>query len=153
MVKTNTVGAHVMSVRLDEKTYQRVKAYAIASGQKESAALRDLACKGLASDGLELYASELGQYLRSVMNGVLTTFDEALEQRNAEQEDRIARVVARSGKQASVASLICTDLAKGFFPSLKSVPIEKIYAEYSRRAGEMQAGKSFEEARQHGAKS
>ena len=153
MARQERGGAHVMSVRLDEKTYQRVKAYAIASNMKESAALRDLACKGLASDGLELYATELGQFLRSVMNGVLTTFDEALEQRNAEQEDRIARVVARSAKQASVASLICTDLAKGLFPNLKEVPIEKVYAEYSRRAGEMQAGKSFEEARRHGTKS
>ena len=144
--RTSARQVHVMSVRLDDETYRRISAYAQASGQRESAALRELAAKGLASDGLELYATELGSYLRSVLNGMLSSFSELLERRNSEQEDRIARVVARSAKQASVASLICTDIAKGLFPALKDIPVEEVYARYSERAGMMQAGASFGEA-------
>jgi phosphoribosylpyrophosphate synthetase len=141
---------HVMSVRLGDDVYRRVRAYATSTGQRESTALRELAAKGLASDGLSFYSTELGDFLRKTMNTCLGTFDEALEQRNAEQEDRIARVVARSAKQASVASLVSVDIAKGIFPGLKDVPVEDVYGEYSRRAGEMAAGASFGEALHHG---
>ena len=143
----------VMSVRLDAETYRRLKAYADSTGQPESTALRELCVRGLATDGLDLYSNEVGEYMRTVMQGVLSEMDALLARRNDEHEDRIARVVARSAKQASVASLACIDIVRGVFPKMREMRSEEVYARYSKRAGEMQAGKSFGEALRNAAKS
>lgn len=136
----------VMSVRLDAETYRRLKAYAASIEKPESAALRELAVRGLAADGLELYSSEVANFVRTVMEGVVAEMDALLERRNDEHEDRIARVVARSAKQGSVASLACIDIVRGIYPALREISAEEVYRRYSKRAGEMQAGHSFAEA-------
>ena len=75
--KLNEKG-RVKSVRFDEETYRRIKAYAAGSGVTDSAAIRGLVVKGLSVDGLGLYSTELGEYLRTTMNGCLAGFEEAL---------------------------------------------------------------------------
>jgi len=144
--KSNEKG-RVKSVRFDEETYRRIKAYAAGSGVTDSAAIRELVVKGLSVDGLGLYSTELGEYLRTTMNGCLAGFEEALRRRNDEAEDRLARVTSRSTKGALVAALVSCDLAKGLFEGLADVSVEDVYRAYARQAGEMQAGRSIDEVK------
>lgn len=137
----------VKSVRFDEETYRRIKAYAAGSGVTDSAAIRELVVKGLSVDGLGLYSTELGEYLRTTMNGCLAGFEEALRRRNDEAEDRLARVTSRSTKGALVAALVSCDLAKGLFEGLADVSVEDVYRAYARQAGEMQAGRTIDEVK------
>ena len=57
----------VMSLRLDQSAYRRLHAYGAAKGISDSAAARELIAGGLAADGLALYSTELGAYLRGVV--------------------------------------------------------------------------------------
>lgn len=79
----------VMSLRLSAGDYRRLHAYGVSKGLSDSAAARELIAGGGAADGLALYSSELGTYLRGVVQPLLDQVDETLEARNAEQEDRI----------------------------------------------------------------
>ena len=92
----------VMSLRLDQKTYRRLHAYEVSKDLSDSAAARELIAGGLAADGLALCSSELGTYLRGVVQPLLDQVDETLEASNAEQEDRIARVVHRATRPSWV---------------------------------------------------
>lgn len=138
---------YVKSVRFDGETYRRIKAYAAGEGVTDSAAIRELVVKGLSVDGLNLYSSELGEYLRVTMNGCLASFEESLKRRNDEAEDRLARVTSRSTKGALVAALVSCDLAKGLFEGLKDVPVEDVYRAYAKQAGELQAGRTIDEVK------
>lgn len=53
---------HVKSIRFDDETYRRIKAYAAGRGVTDSAAIHELVVKGLSVDGLGLYSSELGEF-------------------------------------------------------------------------------------------
>lgn len=138
---------HVKSIRFDDETYRRVRAYAAGRGLTDSAAIRELVVRGLSVDGLSLYSTELGEFLRTTMGGCLEQFDQALRRRNDEAEDRLARVTSRSTKGALVAALVSVDLAKGLFEGLSDVPAEEVWRAYARQAGELQAGRSIEEVR------
>ena len=85
-------GSKVMSLRLPDKAYRRHHAYGVTKDLSDSAAARELIDAGLASDGLALYSTELGGYLRGVMQPLLEQLDRTHGERNAEKEDRIARV-------------------------------------------------------------
>ena len=147
MAKNDESRGRVKSVRFDEGTYRRIRAYAAGSGITDSAAIRELVVRGLSVDGLSLYSSELGEYLRTTMNGCLAGFEEALRRRNDEAEDRLARVTSRSTKGALIAALVSCDLAKGLFEGLAEVPVEEVYRAYARQAGELQAGRPIEEVK------
>lgn len=138
---------HVKSIRFDDETYRRVRAYAAGRGLTDSAAIRELVVRGLSVDGLSLYSTELGEFLRTTMGGCLEQFDQALRRRNDEAEDRLARVTSRSTKGALVAALVSVDLAKGLFEGLSDVPAEEVWRAYARQAGELQAGRSIEEVK------
>lgn len=137
----------VKSVRFDGETYRRIKAYAAGEGVTDSAAIRELVVKGLSVDGLNLYSTELGEYLRATMNGCLASFEESLRRRNDEAEDRLARVTSRSTKGALIAALVSCDLAKGLFEGLTDVPVEDVYRAYAKQAGELQAGRTIDEVK------
>lgn len=138
---------HVKSIRFDDETYRRVRAYAAGRGLTDSAAIRELVVRGLSVDGLSLYSTELGEFLRTTMGGCLEQFDQALRRRNDEAEDRLARVTSRSTKGSLVAALVSVDLAKGLFEGLSDVPAEEVWRAYARQAGELQAGRSIEEVK------
>lgn len=138
---------HVKSIRFDDETYRRVRAYAAGRGLTDSAAIRELVVRGLSVDGLSLYSTELGEFLRTTMGGCLEQFDQALRRRNDEAEDRLARVTSRSTKGALVAALVSVDLAKGLFEGLSDVPAEEVWRAHARQAGELQAGRSIEEVK------
>lgn len=137
----------VMSLRLDQQTYRRLHAYGVAGGMTDSAAARELIASGLARDGLELYSTELGAYLRGVMQPLIEGFDQMLEARNAEQEDRIARCVHRATRGSIVAAIAAVEIEKGVFDGLSEIPASDIYAAYDKQARLIQAGMSLEEAR------
>ncbi len=111
----NVPKTKVMSLRLDQQTYRRLRAYGTSKGLSDSAAARELVAGGLAADGLALYSTELGTYLRSVVQPLLDQIDESLEKRNAEQEDRIARVVHRATRASIVAAIAAVEIEKGHF--------------------------------------
>lgn len=138
----------VMSLRLDQRTYRRLHAYGISKDLTDSAAARELIAGGLAADGLALYSTELGTYLRGVVQPLLDQVDETLEARNAEQEDRIARVVHRATRASIVAAIAAVEIEKGVFDGLRNVSAADIYAAYDKQAGLIQAGYTLEEARE-----
>lgn len=138
----------VMSLRLDAKTYRRLHAYGVSKDLTDSAAARELIAGGLASDGLALYSTELGAYLRHVVQPLLDQLDRTLEERNAEQEDRIARVVHRATRGSIVAAIAAVEIEKGAFEGLSEVSASDIYAAYDRQASLMQAGLTLQEARE-----
>lgn len=138
----------VMSLRLDSKTYRRLHAYGVSKDLTDSAAARELIAGGLAADGLALYSTELGAYLRHVVQPLLDQLDRTLEERNAEQEDRIARVVHRAARGSIVAAIAAVEIEKGTFEGLAEVSASDIYAAYDRQARLMQAGLTLQEARE-----
>lgn len=140
--------AKVMSLRLDAKTYRRLHAYGVSKDLTDSAAARELIAGGLAADGLALYSTELGAYLRHVMQPLLDQLDRTLEERNAEQEDRIARVVHRATRASIVAAIASVEIEKGTFEGLDGVSASDIYAAYDKQAGLMQRGMTLSEARE-----
>lgn len=81
------------------------------------------------------------------MNGCLAQFDQSLQRRNDETEDRLAHVTSRPTKGALIAALVSYDLAKGLFEGLADVPVEDVYRAYARQAGELQAGRTIEEVK------
>lgn len=140
--------AKVMSLRLDAKTYRRLHAYGVSKDLTDSSAARELIAGGLAADGLALYSTELGAYLRHVMQPLLDQLDRTLEERNAEQEDRIARVVHRATRGSIVAAIAAVEIEKGTFEGLDGVSASDIYAAYDKQAGLMQHGMTLSEARE-----
>lgn len=138
----------VMSLRLPDKTYRRLHAHGVSKGLSDSAAARELIAAGLASDGLALYSTELGTYLRGVMQPLLEQLDRTLGERNAEQEDRIARVVHRATRASIVAAIAAVEIEKGTFDGLDGVSASDIYAAYDKQARLMQSGMSLAEARE-----
>lgn len=140
--------AKVMSLRLDAKTHRRLHAYGVSKDLTDSAAARELIAGGLAADGLALYSTELGGYLRHVMQPLLDQLDRTLEERNAEQEDRIARVVHRATRASIVAAIASVEIEKGTFEGLDGVSASDIYAAYDKQAGLMQRGMTLSEARE-----
>lgn len=138
----------VMSIRLDQQTYRRLNAFGTAQGLSDSAAARALIVSGLAQDGLELYSTELGGYLRGVMQPLLEQLDQALEARGEELEDRIARVVHRATRGSLIAAIAAVEIEKGTFPGLEGVSATEIYDAYDKQARLIQTGLSLEEARE-----
>ena len=136
----------VVSVRLDPELHRRLEAYASSRGLPVSSALRELVREGLAADGLDLYSDMVANSMRVVLAGTVAELDALLRHRNDELEDRVARIVARFAKHASVASLAAVDILQGLFPALQKREPAFIWGRYAKRAGEMQAGKSFAEA-------
>lgn len=141
-------GSKVMSLRLPDKAYRRLHAYGVSKDLSDSAAARELITAGLASDGLALYSTELGTYLRGVMQPLLEQLDRTLGERNAEQEDRIARVVHRATRASIVAAIAAVEIEKGTFEGLNSVSASDTYAAYDKQAGLMQRGMTLSEARE-----
>lgn len=140
--------AKVMSIRLGEDEHGRVHAYAVSKGLKDGPAARELIVQALAADGLALYSTELGAYLRSVMAPLIDGFDQRLGERNAEQEDRIARVVHRAARGSIAAAIAAVEAEKALFPGLKDVSASDIYSTYEKQARLMQAGYTLAEARE-----
>lgn len=138
----------VMSLRLDAKTHRRLHAYGVSKDLTDSAAARELIAGGLAADRLALYSTELGTYLRGVVQPLLEQLDRTLEERNAEQEDRIARVVHRATRGSIVAAIAAVEIEKGTFAGLDGVSASDIYAAYDKQAGLMQRGMTLSEARE-----
>ena len=149
-------GSKVMSLRLPDKAYRRLHAYGVSKDLSDSAAARELIAAGLASDGLALYSTELGTYLRrslgmtTIAEGIETVeqLDHMLDERNAEQEDRIARVVHRATRASIVAAIAAVEIEKGTFEGLDGVSASDIYAAYDKQAGLMQRGMTLSEARE-----
>ena len=135
-------GSKVMSLRLPDKAYRRLHAYGVSKDLSDSAAARELIAAGLA-----LYSTELGTYLRGVMQPLLEQLDHTLDERNAEQEDRIARVVHRATRASIVAAIAAVEVEKGTFEGLDGVSASDIYAAYDKQAGLMQRGMTLSEAR------
>lgn len=79
---------------------------------------------------------------------LLDQLDRTLEERNAEQEDRIARVVHRAARGSIVAAIAAVEIEKGTFEGLAEVSASDIYAAYDRQARLMQAGLTLQEARE-----
>lgn len=140
--------AKVMSLRFSPDDYRRLHAYGVSKGLTDSAAARELITAGLASDGLALYSTELGTYLRGVMQPLLEQLDRTLGERNGEQEDRIARVVHRATRASIVAAIAAVEIEKGTFNGLDGVSASDIYAAYDKQAGLMQRGMTLSEARE-----
>ena len=95
---------HVKTIRVDPILADKVGAYCAATGLKEATALRELVEKGLMTEGLSLYASPLGQFVRDVMQGQLDLFRSELEEHNDDLENRLAKITAKGAKNSILES-------------------------------------------------
>ena len=145
---TRSPATATVSVRMPGEMKRRVEGYATANDISVSEAARELIAAGLACDGLELYSSELGGFLRRTMEPLIEGFDQSLERRNEEQEDRLARVVHRATRASIIAAIAGCEVEKAVYPGLADVPVEDVYASYDRQAGMVQAGMTLGEARE-----
>lgn len=66
------------------------------------------------------------------MQPLLEQLDHMLDERNAEQEDRIARVVHRATRASIVAAIAAVEIEKGTFEGLDGVSASDIYAAYDQ---------------------
>ena len=82
------------------------------------------------------------------MQPLLEQLDRTLGERNAEQENRIARVVHRATRASIVAAIAAVEIEKGTFDGLDGVSASDIYAAYDKQARLMQSGMSLAEARE-----
>lgn len=137
----------VMSLRLDDRTYRRLHAYGVSKGLPDSAAARELIVSGLAQDGLGLYSTELGAYLRRVMQPLLDGLARELDGRDRGLEDRVARAVHRASRGSIVAAIAAIECERALYDGLADVDATDVYARYDAWAGRMQAGMTLGEAR------
>jgi len=140
----------VKTVRLDPVLVDKVAAYCATTGLKEASALRQLIEKGLTTEGLSLYATPLGQFVRDLMQGQLDLFREELEERNDDLENRLVKITAKGAKNSILSALLLTDLSLGLIPAWKDKLPDEIWQAYSRQAGEYQSGKSFRDVKAGG---
>lgn len=146
MAKTRQ-GMVVRSVRLEPVLAGRVDAYASASNRTKADATRALIERGLASEALSVYATPVGQLIKTTIEAEFALMREDAEQRDERQEERLAKVCAKGARFAIAAAVEGNDAYRALVPAWADTPAEELLGYYMRFAGEMQAGRSYKELR------
>lgn len=135
------------SVRVDQLLAQRIEAYAGSRCVKESEAIRDLIEKGLACEGLSVFATPVGSLIRDVIEAEFSLMREEMDERNERLEDRVARVCSRGTRASLQAAAQLNDAARAVIPQWRDVGAEELWRYYSRMGGELQGGTDYADAR------
>ena len=143
MPRFNTV-----TVRLDDETRERVRAYMAATGcGTEAAAIRELVETGLVTTGSTLLTSPLARFVREVVQGQLDLWRSEMDERCDEMEDRLARVCSRGTKASLHAAALTGDLARALVPAYQQMSAEELWRTYEAMGGAVQQGLPFADAR------
>lgn len=128
------------SVRLDATIEHRIKVYATANNLTASEAIRDLIEKGLACQALSVFATPLGELVRDCMEAEFNLMRDALDEHEAQIEERVARVCSRGTKASLHTAMQLNDMSRALIPAWRDTPAEELWGSYSRAGGELQAG-------------
>lgn len=135
------------TVRLDESMTRRIQGYAEANGLKESDAIRSLIEAGLSCESLPLFATPLGSLVRSAIEAEFNLMRAEIEERDEQLEERLARVCSRGTKASLQAAMQLNDLSRAIVPAWREVEGAELFAAYARAGGELQAGRSYADAK------
>lgn len=137
----------VRSLRVSPQLDARITSYALSTNQKEADAIRDLIEKGLACESLSIFATPVGSLIRDVVEAEFNLLRAEFDERNDELEDRLARVCSRGTKASLHTAMMLTDVSRAIVPAWRNANGEGIWRAYARAGGELQAGKSYAEAK------
>lgn len=137
----------VKSVRVTPMLGERISSYAVASGMKESDAIRKLIEQGLACEALSVYATPVGKLIRTVIEAEFSLVREDMDARNDALEERVARVCSRGAKASLQAAAQLNDVSRAVIPAWRDVPAEDLWAFYARQGGELQSGRPYGDVR------
>lgn len=137
----------IRSLRVDPVLDRRIAAYAQARGVKDSEAVRDLLEKGLACEGLTLFATPVGQLIREVVEAEFALMREEMDERGGRLEDRVARVCSRGTKASLQTAAMLNDVSRAIIPAWKEASAEELWAFYAKQGGELQSGRAYGDVR------
>jgi predicted DNA-binding protein len=137
----------VRSIRLEPVLAERVDSYASASGKTKADATRALIERGLASEALSVYATPVGQLIKTTIEAEFALMREDAEERDEHTENRLAKICAKGSKASIAAVVMSNDAFRALVPAWRDVPAEKLFSYYAHFAGELQAGRSYKELR------
>jgi len=137
----------VKSIRVDSLLDKRINSYCMASGLKESDAVRHLLEQGLACESLNVFATPVGALIRDVMEAEFNLLREEMQSRNDEIEERLAKVCSRGTKYSLYSATMLTDFARSIVPAWKEADGHELWKHYSSLAGELQSGRSYRDVK------
>lgn len=137
----------VKTVRLDELLDRRLKTYCETGGIREADAIRKLLEVGLSSEGLCVFASPVGELIRSVIEAEMALMRQELEEHERLMEERVARVVARGSKASLAGAAQLNDLARSLIPAWRETPAEDLWKHYQGVGGALLAGGRYADVR------
>lgn len=142
--------AKVRSLRVDPELDRSIAAYAQAHGVKDSEAVRDLLKKGLACEGLSVFATPVGELIRDAIEAEFNLMREEMDERNDRLEERVARVCSRGTKASLQTACMLNDVSRAIIPAWSETPAEELFAYYSRQGGELQSGRAYGDVKNGG---
>lgn len=139
------------SVRLDEIQERRIQAYASDNAIKTSEALRQLIEKGLATEGVDLYANPVAELISRTVRAEFAFIQQAIEEQGRATEERVAKVCSR-GTRAALGNMVqVADLSRALIEAYRTDDSADIYDYYSHIGGRLQHGESLAKIRPVGA--
>lgn len=139
------------SVRLDEIMERRIQAYASDRDIKTSEALRRLIEKGLATEGVDLYANPVAELISRTMHAEFAFIQRALDEQGRATEEHVAKVCSRGTKAALANVVQVADLSRALIEAYRNDDPSDIYDYYSCIGGRLQHGESLAKIRPAGA--
>lgn len=137
----------VKTVRLDELLDRRLKTYCEAGGIREADAIRKLLEIGLASEGLNVFASPVSELIRAVVEAEMSLMRQEMEEHERLMEERVARVVARGSKASLAGAAQLNDLARSLIPAWREIRAEDLWTHYQGIGGALLAGGRYADVR------
>lgn len=135
------------SVRLDEVLERRVQAYANDRDITPSEAIRRILERGLAVEGIDLYANPLTEAISRTVRSEFALIQRAMEEQSRASEDRIAKVCSHGTKAALANFVQVVDLSRALIDVYRSENPVEMYNYYDEIGGRLQHGESLAEIR------
>lgn len=137
----------VKTVRLDPLLNRRLKSYCEASGVREADAIRKLLELGLASESLNVFATPVGELIRTVISAEFSLMREEMDEHENLMEERVARVVSRGTKASLASAAQLNDLSRALIPAWRDTSAVDLWKHYQGIGGALQSGASYADVR------
>lgn len=133
----------VKSIRIDTVLERRIASYAANGGVTEAEAIRRLLERGLACEGLSVFATPVGALVRDCVEAEFSLMREDMDARNERLEERVAKVCSRGTKASLQAAAQLNDVGRAVIPAWRETDAAELWSYYARMGGELQSGVSY----------